>query len=46
VYNRAEVIAWLRAHDKHDIAHRLTRGAVLCYDDLIRDRRSRNKGAR
>ena len=41
VYNRAEVIAWLRAHDKHDIAHRLTRGAVLCYDDLIRDRRSR-----
>jgi hypothetical protein len=45
VYNRAEVIAWLRAHDKHDIAHRLTRGAVLCYDDLIRDRRSRNKGA-
>lgn len=42
-YNRAEVIAWLRAHGKHDIAQRLTRGAVLCYDDLIRDRRSRSK---
>ena len=41
VYNRAEVIAWLRERGKHDIAHRLTRGAVLCYDDLIRDRRSR-----
>ncbi len=43
VYNRAEVIAWLRERGKHDIAHRLTRGAVLCYDDLIRDRRSRSK---
>jgi len=41
-YRRAEVVTWLRAHGKHDIAHRLTRGAVLCYDDLIRDRRSRN----
>jgi predicted transcriptional regulator len=43
VYNRAEVVTWLRAHGKHDIAHRLTRGAILCYDDLIRDRRSRSK---
>ena len=42
VYRRAEVIAWLRAHGKHDIAQRLTRGEVLCYDDLIRDRRSRS----
>ena len=42
VYNRADVIAWLRAHGKHDIAQQLTRGAVLCYDDLIRDRRSRS----
>lgn len=41
-YNRAEVIAWLRAHGKHDIAKRLTRGEILCYDDLIRDRRSRS----
>lgn len=42
VYNRADVIAWLRAHGKHDIAKRLTRGEILCYDDLIRDRRSRS----
>ena len=42
VYNRAEVVTWLRAHGKHDIAHRLTRGEILCYDDLIRDRRSRS----
>ncbi len=44
-YNRAEVIAWLRAYGKHDIAQRLTRGGILCYDELIRDRRSRSKGA-
>jgi hypothetical protein len=40
-YRRAEVIAWLRAHGKPDIAHKLTRGAVLCYDDLIRERHAR-----
>lgn len=42
VYRRAEVIAWLRERGKHDIAKRLTRGEILCYDDLIRDRRSRS----
>lgn len=43
VYRRAEVVTWLRANGHASIAHRLTRGAVLCYDDLIRDRRSRSK---
>ena len=41
VYRRAEVVDWLRANGHASIAHRLTRGAVLCYDDLIRDRQRR-----
>lgn len=43
VYRRAEVVDWLRANGRASIAHRLTRGALLCYDDLIRDRQRRTE---
>jgi hypothetical protein len=42
VYNRADVIAWLKAHGHAREAHRLDRGGVLCYHDLIRDREARH----
>lgn len=43
VYRRAEVVTWLRANGRASIAHRLTRGAPLCYDDLIRARQRRTE---
>lgn len=40
-YDRAAIIAWLRSHKRGHIAAKLTRGKVLCYDELIRARQRR-----
>jgi hypothetical protein len=42
VYDRRAVVAWLKARGHAREAHRLDRGGVLCYHDLIRDRERRH----
>jgi len=42
VYDRRAVVAWLKVRGHAREAHRLDRGGVLCYHDLIRDREARH----